>query len=120
MVTVFQGRNSCSTFRAASRATVPSASSSPEQATIPAFLCGRSGMDVSFGDLINLRGNLLGQGTSKLLAFDIQLGDTFGLQSLVAAKHFEHGDFARDLASAVLHQLGGAHLLAAVDGHRKP
>ena len=45
---------------AASRATVPSANSSPEQATIPAFLCGRLGMGASLGDLINISGNLLG------------------------------------------------------------
>ena len=40
MVTVSPRLSSCRTLRVASRVTVPSASSSPEQATIPTLRCG--------------------------------------------------------------------------------
>src|SRR5450756_2149169 len=122
MVTVSPGRSCSSTRRAARRVTVPSASSSPEHATIPTFRCGSSGMVgcLLAGDqVVDDGGDLRGHRMRQLLAALVQLGDALRLQLPVPPVHIEHRDALGDLPSALLHHLGGAGELAPVDGHRR-
>jgi hypothetical protein len=94
IVTVSPGRKCSSTLSAASRVTVPSANSSPEQATIPTFFCGRSGMMVSLifrCQVINNGSDLFGERMGKLPPALIKFSNALRFELPVAAVHVQHG-----------------------------
>src|SRR5512143_3072982 len=117
MVTVSLGRNCSSTFKAAKRVTVPSANSSPEQATMPTFFCGRSTMLTSV-EGVDFLSNLAGQRIRQLLPAFVQFRDALRLKLFVAAIDVQHRVVFRDRAAALLHHLGRTGQLAAVDRNR--
>src|SRR5512136_3057355 len=118
MVTVSAGLRCSSTFRAARRVTVPSANSSPEQATMPTFFLGRSTIAASFaasGDMIHHPGNLLCQGAGQVFPTLVQLSNSLGLELPVAAVDFQNGKVLGDDPTAFTHHLGSTAQLAAID-----
>src|SRR5512136_944526 len=122
MVTVSAGRSCSSTFRAARRVTVPSGSSSPEQATIPTFFLGRSGMLASLfpaHDSIHHNGYFPGQDMRQLLTGLVKFSNAQGLEILMTAVHIQYCEFLRDRPAALPDHFGSAGQLAAINGHRR-